>query len=395
MRRCAASWPTRMLDQRDEAGKQVFPTGGTRVLAYPAAHYAVADGKARLRFRLPEPAHGRGSQRCGEEARRRGTARRRSKRTSRRCSRSATIGSRCRSTKAPGRCTTASTATCTRCSTSNGLIHHARRQTPSPQLAARTARERASRARRCEHFSKRYPDMTIEDGYAISRAWVKTEDRRRPRRQGPQDRPDLARDAAGQPDHRARLRHAAGRHVLRAGRRHPARPLHRAARRGRARLRARQARCKGRASTIVRRAGGHRLRDAGHRDHRRAHRAVRPPHQGDAQGVRHHQPTTRPMPASCSAAARCSPTRVDLRWVGALLLQERRGRGNRRSPPACSTIPRSAWPGWPTSSRPGTNAWRPARWCWPARSPGRRPPVRGDTFHADYGPLGPHRFRFA
>ena len=34
-----------MLAQLDEAGKQVFPTGGTRVLAYPAAHYAVADGK--------------------------------------------------------------------------------------------------------------------------------------------------------------------------------------------------------------------------------------------------------------------------------------------------------------------------------------------------------------
>ena len=33
-----------MLEQRDEQGKQVFPTGGTRVLAYPAAHYAVADG---------------------------------------------------------------------------------------------------------------------------------------------------------------------------------------------------------------------------------------------------------------------------------------------------------------------------------------------------------------
>ncbi len=30
----------------DEAGKQVFPTGGTRVLAYPAPHYAVADGGA-------------------------------------------------------------------------------------------------------------------------------------------------------------------------------------------------------------------------------------------------------------------------------------------------------------------------------------------------------------
>ena len=35
-----------MLAQLDEDGKQVFPTGGTRVLAYPAAHYAVADGGA-------------------------------------------------------------------------------------------------------------------------------------------------------------------------------------------------------------------------------------------------------------------------------------------------------------------------------------------------------------
>lgn len=32
--------------QVDEAGKPVFPTGGVRVLAYPAAHYAVADGGA-------------------------------------------------------------------------------------------------------------------------------------------------------------------------------------------------------------------------------------------------------------------------------------------------------------------------------------------------------------
>lgn len=33
-----------MLRVKDEDEKQVFPTGGTRVLAYPAAHYAVADG---------------------------------------------------------------------------------------------------------------------------------------------------------------------------------------------------------------------------------------------------------------------------------------------------------------------------------------------------------------
>lgn len=39
-----------MLDQRDEAGKAVFPTGGTRVLAYPAAHAAVADGQGEYGF---------------------------------------------------------------------------------------------------------------------------------------------------------------------------------------------------------------------------------------------------------------------------------------------------------------------------------------------------------
>jgi 5-carboxymethyl-2-hydroxymuconate isomerase len=35
-----------MLTVKDEDGKQVYPTGGTRVLAYPAAHSAVADGGA-------------------------------------------------------------------------------------------------------------------------------------------------------------------------------------------------------------------------------------------------------------------------------------------------------------------------------------------------------------
>ncbi len=39
-----------MLAVRDEDGRQVFPTGGTRVLAYPAAHYAVADGRADYAF---------------------------------------------------------------------------------------------------------------------------------------------------------------------------------------------------------------------------------------------------------------------------------------------------------------------------------------------------------
>ncbi len=39
-----------MLSVQDEDGKQVYPTGGTRVFAYPAPHFAVADGKADYAF---------------------------------------------------------------------------------------------------------------------------------------------------------------------------------------------------------------------------------------------------------------------------------------------------------------------------------------------------------
>ena len=35
-----------MLAVRDEVEAQVFPSGGTRVLAYPAPHFALADGGA-------------------------------------------------------------------------------------------------------------------------------------------------------------------------------------------------------------------------------------------------------------------------------------------------------------------------------------------------------------
>ncbi len=39
-----------MLACRDEAGGVVFPVGGTRVFAYPAAHHAVADGSGDHAF---------------------------------------------------------------------------------------------------------------------------------------------------------------------------------------------------------------------------------------------------------------------------------------------------------------------------------------------------------
>jgi 5-carboxymethyl-2-hydroxymuconate isomerase len=45
-RKLANAMPTVM----DENGKQVLPTGGIRVLAYPAAHYAIADGQHDYAF---------------------------------------------------------------------------------------------------------------------------------------------------------------------------------------------------------------------------------------------------------------------------------------------------------------------------------------------------------
>ena len=46
---CAALAET-ICAQRDAEGKRLFPVGGTRVLAYPAAAYAVADGAADRAF---------------------------------------------------------------------------------------------------------------------------------------------------------------------------------------------------------------------------------------------------------------------------------------------------------------------------------------------------------
>ncbi|HEY2399590.1 MAG TPA: 5-carboxymethyl-2-hydroxymuconate Delta-isomerase [Steroidobacteraceae bacterium] len=45
-RKLANAMPTVM----DENSKQVLPTGGIRVLAYPAAHFAVADGQRDYGF---------------------------------------------------------------------------------------------------------------------------------------------------------------------------------------------------------------------------------------------------------------------------------------------------------------------------------------------------------
>jgi len=49
-----------MLAERDEAGAAVFPPGGVRVLAYPAAHSAVANGKRDYSFAYLKLRMGRG-----------------------------------------------------------------------------------------------------------------------------------------------------------------------------------------------------------------------------------------------------------------------------------------------------------------------------------------------
>jgi 5-carboxymethyl-2-hydroxymuconate isomerase len=60
-----------MLTVKDESSKQVFPTGGVRVLAFPAPHYAVADGRLDYAFVYLNLRMGRGrsdavKQRVGE-----------------------------------------------------------------------------------------------------------------------------------------------------------------------------------------------------------------------------------------------------------------------------------------------------------------------------------------
>jgi 5-carboxymethyl-2-hydroxymuconate isomerase len=61
-----------MLAQRDEADKQLFPTGGTRVLAFAATHHAVADGQddyafIYLNLRMAKGRSGAVQQQVGEQ----------------------------------------------------------------------------------------------------------------------------------------------------------------------------------------------------------------------------------------------------------------------------------------------------------------------------------------
>ncbi len=57
-----------MLAVTDESGHAVFPVGGVRVLAYPAAHYAVADGSGDHAFCWIHLRMGRGRSAATQQA---------------------------------------------------------------------------------------------------------------------------------------------------------------------------------------------------------------------------------------------------------------------------------------------------------------------------------------
>ena len=50
MTRLCRALADELLSIRDEGGNQPYPTAGTRVLAFPAPHFAVADGKGDYGF---------------------------------------------------------------------------------------------------------------------------------------------------------------------------------------------------------------------------------------------------------------------------------------------------------------------------------------------------------
>ena len=182
------------------------------MLAYPAPHFAVADGAADHAFVYLNVRIAAGRERALVAAT--GDALLAAVRAHfAPIFASRPVGITLQIDESRGRSSTPSTATCIRSFT--GPLSMLDDRT----IAALAAELHDAQQRRVQvrHFSKRHPGMTIEDGYAIQRAWVQTRARRRARRQGPQDRPHLARDAAGVPDRRARLRAAARRHVLRAG----------------------------------------------------------------------------------------------------------------------------------------------------------------------------------
>ena len=254
----------------------------------------------------------------------------------------------------------------------------------------RSAAERLDQAektrKQIRQLSLEHPGITIEDAYAIQKAWVEMKVAAGPHREGPQDRPDLEGDAERAQYRRAGFRHPARRHVLCRWRAGAVRPLHRHPRRGRTRLRDEVAAC-GTGLHDVRRAQRDRFRGAGagnprHAD--RARRSRRPRRRGRSSTP---SPTTRRMPASCSAAgrsARWMPTCAgSARCVSATASSKRPGLR-----PACSTIPPPSVAWLANKIAPNGLALEAGQVVLAGSFIRPIETRKGDTIQADYGPYG-------
>jgi 2-oxo-hept-3-ene-1,7-dioate hydratase len=139
-----------------------------------------------------------------------------------------------------------------------------------------------------EHFSKRYPGMTIEDGYRINRAWmqIKFAEGRTMigHKIGLTSRAMQVSSQIDEPDYGTLLDDmlytCTPGQVLDIPHKNFIAPRVEVELAFILKKELRGPQCDGAAG-----AGRHRVRDARDRDHRFAHRAVRPPHQGHAQGV--------------------------------------------------------------------------------------------------------------
>ena len=195
------------------------------------------------------------------------------------------------------------------------------------QLAAELHESEKSRVQ-VEHFSKRFPGMTIEDGYAISRAWVKmkiAEGRvARGHKIGLTSRAMQLSSQIDEPDYGTLLDDM----FFEPGD-IPADALHRAAGRGGAGLRARSAAAgrRRRASTTCWPPPTTWRRPS--RSSTRASSSSTATARRMRKVLRHHQRQRGQCRHRAGRPPGASPTRVDLPWVRRHPATERRGRGDR------------------------------------------------------------------
>ena len=234
--------------------------------------------------------------------------------------------------------------------------------------------------------------MTVTDGYAIQRAWVRANWPTAAASWAARSASPRAMQLSSQidePDYAPLMDDM----FFAQGGDIPGRALHRAARRGRARLHALApaAAPASRSSTVLA-ATEYVVPGAG--DHRRAHRAVRPRDQGAAQASPTPSATSPPTPASCWAAGQVKPDAVDLRWVGAMLfkngvVEETGLAAGVLNHPATGV----AWLA--DKIAPHGEQLNAGDVVLAGSFTRPTPACRGDTLHADYGPLGTVSFRFA